>query len=131
MKKRKIKVNPKLTFASCGLDKANNFLQAPVCPCGCGHYANPIIKSEEELCDFMGMLLADHDCDYCAIFAVCKDNKGVFATKIDGTITMYRIKDTVAGIKKTIAEMNEVAEGFHCYGLLEQVDFESYRIVMD
>lgn len=119
------------TFKSCGLNAKNNFLQAPKCECGCGGYANPIIESKNELCNFMGMLLADHDCQHCAIFAINKDGSAVMGVKLDGEITFMETNMKGKCVaRRAIREMQEEFN-FHCYGLLEQVSENTYRIVMD
>lgn len=130
MKKRNIRVIPKTTFASCGLDKRNNFLQAPICPCGCGHYANLILKTRQDLYNFMGTMLENHECNHCAIFTLCKDGSAVMAVKLEDGIKIYGVNENEKSTKKIIAEINEDIQ-FHCYGLLEQVDTESYKIIMD
>ena len=130
MKKHKIRATPKLTFASCGLDKRNNMLQAPICPCGCGNYMNLVLKTKQDLYDFMGMMLEDHECHHCAIFTLLKDGSAVVAIKIEDGIKIYGIDGKERSARKVIAEIQEDIQ-FHCYGLLKQVDEESYRIVMD
>ncbi len=119
------------TFKSCGLNAKNNFLQAPKCECGCVGYANPVIKSREELCDFMGMLLSDHECEHCAIFAINEDGSATMGLKFEEGILFAetKIKSKCAS-RKAIKELDEEF-GFHYYGLLEQATNDTYRIVMD
>ena len=130
MKKHKIRATPKTTFASCGLDKRNNMLQAPICPCGCGNYMNLALKTKQDLYDFMGTMLEDHECHHCAIFALLKNGNAVVAIKLEDGIKIYSVEKNGISVKKAIAEINEGMQ-FHYYGLLEQIDEESYRIVMD
>lgn len=127
MKKHRIRATPKTTFASCGLDKENNILQAPICQCGCGHYANLVLKTKQDLYDFMGSMLADYDCHHCAIFTLYKDGSLSMAIKLEDGISIYGAKENA---KRVIADLQKDFE-FHCYGLMEQVDAELYRIVMD
>ena len=130
MKRYRIKANCKTTFASCGLDKSKNFLQAPICECGCGGYMNIILKTEQDLYDFINILLDDHECNHCAIFALQNGGTAVFGAKLEDGIQFYRLNNNGCNVKKIIAEM-EIDFEFHCYGLLEQVEETIYKIVMD
>lgn len=120
----------KITFATCGLNAENNFLQAPICPCGCGEYASLILNTKRDLYNFMETLLEEHDCDYCAIFALCNDESHAFVVKADGTIAHCQANSSYDEVMKTIAHLQEEIQ-FHCYGLLVQVDTDLYKIVMD
>lgn len=115
------------TFRSCGLEKQKNFLEAPMCPCGCGNYVNLVAKTKRELYDFIGATLHEYDCHYCAIFVLCKDGSAVMGVKQEDGITIYGIKENA---RREIADI-EREFNFHCYGLLEQVDADSYKIIMD
>ena len=130
MKKHKIRATPKTTFASCGLDRRNNMLQAPICQCGCGNYMNLVLKTKQDLYDFMGIMLEDYECHHCAIFTLLKDGNAAMAIKLEDGIKIYVAEKNGISAKKVIAEINENFQ-FHHYGLLEQVDEESYRIVME
>ena len=59
--------NSNMTFKFYGLDATNNFLQAPICGCGCGEYANLILETDSDVCGFMHVMLEEHDCDHCGI----------------------------------------------------------------
>lgn len=122
----------KTTFEYCGLDKENNFLQAPICPCGCGEYANIILKSDEDVFGFMYTMLEENECDHCAIFALKDNNHILLGMKIDGEIVCYTAKNNSFehGYEDIFTGLQDKFE-FHCYGLLEQVDEESYRIIME
>lgn len=116
------------TFAYYGLDKHLNFLQAPICECGCGQYMNVILK-DGDVYGIMHELLEEHDCDYCAIFTVKRDDTAITGVKIDGNIIVYDCK--IDGQKKELFKAFQEDMEFHCYGLLEQVDEELYRIIME
>lgn len=116
------------TFASCGLDLEKNFLQAPICPCGCGEYAYPVLQTKEDLYGFMYLMLDEHDCSHCAIFAICMDGNVYMSIKAEDGIKIYISNGD--DLKKLIADVQEEFQ-FHCYGLLEQINDEQYSIVMD
>ena len=116
------------TFAYYGLDKNLNFLQAPVCECGCGQCMNMVIK-EDDVYGLMHELLDEHDCGYCAIFTVKRNDTAIMGVKIDGDIRMYDCK--IDGHKKELFKALQEDMEFHCYGLIEQVNEELYRIIMD
>lgn len=130
MMKRRIKVSRRMTFAACGLNAENNFLQAPICTCGCGKYMNIVLKTDQELYDFIGTMLSEYECECCAIFVIGKDGNGIIATKIDGKISIYGVESNGCSMKKAIADIQNDVQ-FHCYGLLEQIDEKSYKIVME
>lgn len=116
-------------FAYYGLDKSKNFLQAPICECGCGEYMNIILKDDSDICSLMYELLTENDCNHCAIFVVKNDGTVILGAKLDDDIQAYNCK--IDGSKKDcFKEIQETWE-WHCYGLLEQADEESYRIIMD
>lgn len=124
----------RVNFDDCGLDIEHNILQAPLCSCGCGNYANLVIEDEEDLRDFIGEMLAMQECNHCAIFVLHNDGKTVTLGESDGEyINFVTLKDKAedtwnADIVKEVQDELE----FHCYGLLEQLDDgDLYRIVME
>ena len=120
--------NMSVTFASCGIDPAQNFLQAPLCPCGCGGYAYPVLKAKDDLYGFMYAMLEDHDCNHCAIFAICDDNSVAIGIKAEDGIKIYGSNGD--NLQQLIADVQEEFQ-FHCYGLLEQINAEQYSIIME
>jgi len=118
----------KTTFAYYGLDKNKNFLQAPICKCGCGQYAS-ILLTDKDVPGFMYELLEEHDCDYCAIFTVKNDNTVVMGVKIDGDIQVYNC--IFEGKTRLLFWELQRDTEFHCYGLIEQIGEERYRIIME
>lgn len=116
------------TFAYYGLDKRKNFLQAPICTCGCGHYANLILKNDDDVCSFMHTMLEEWDCSHCAIFTVKNGNEVLMGVKLEDDIKCYKC---VAECHRDLFKDIQNDFEFHCYGILEQVDANSYRIVMD
>ena len=118
-----------LTFRSCGLNRTQNFLESPICPCGCGERANIILKTNKEVFDFIGAMLYENDCNHCAIFVVRNDGTMNFGIKLsEDDIQLYRCNDRNS--KQVIADMQK-AYKFHYYGLLQQTGDESYTIIMD
>lgn len=126
----------KSTFASYGLDAKNNFLQAPRCDCGCGGYANLVLENDDDVCSFMYAMLEEHDCQRCGIFARKENNELLIGFKLDGEIGCFKgnVSDngfaTLKEARDCVAAMQEGLQ-LHCYGLLEQVDKDLYKIVMD
>ena len=117
-----------LTFADCGLNKENNFLEAPMCTCGCGQYANLVFEDKGDVANFIHTMLDEHDCGHCAIFAFLKNDEMLIGIKLDYETKVY----CAAGedLEVGIAEIQKDME-FHCYGLLEQVDDNLYKIIME
>ena len=127
--KRKINTIPhKSTFAYYGLDKSKNFLEAPICPCGCGQYANVILESYDDICGFMHTMLDEWDCNHCAIFTVKNGDEVLMGVKLSDGIKCYKCK--ADGHRDLFKDIQGDFQ-FHCYGILEQVDDTSYKIIMD
>lgn len=129
-------------FEAYGLNSYRNFLSAPDCECGCGGKMQPVIDNEDELFQFMYMMLADNDCTNCAIFAHGY-NDTMYATIKTGDIKAFdneeepNQKDDPVdfyGIEET--DMNFFKEFdaefcLHCYGLLIQGADGAWTIVED
>ena len=119
----------KTTFEFYGLDKENNFLQAPKCECGCGGYAGLILETDNDVCSFIHTMLEEHDCEHCGIFAFKKNGVDMLmGLKLDGEIKCY--KGQVDGVEGSLVDIQNKLK-LHCYGILEQVDNDLYSIVMD
>lgn len=125
--------NEKVTFKLVGLNKNNNFLQAPICECGCGQYANLVLENDDEVYSFICTMLDEHDCQHCGIFAL-KDNGSILTgLKLDGEIKCYLMQNNSfeeEGWINTFRDLQKELK-LHCYGLLEQVGENLYSIVMD
>ena len=121
-----------LCFGDCGLDVDCNFLDAPLCTCGCGNYMNLVLEGNQEVADFMYSMLEECDCNYCAIFALMRDNTLIFGSKFDDGTKVVHIQDKNKGLNIDLVRELQDEFGFHCYGLLEQMEDEtSFRIVME
>ena len=122
-----------ITFNTCGLDVEKNFLQAPLCECGCGNYLD-ICAYDDEIADICGNFAEINDCEHCGVFAITSKNDCVFALKMfdeeneEIVITIYR-KDGITDYRNIgyIADELEL----HCYGLLVCKKPGLYRIVME
>lgn len=120
----------KITFKTCGLNSKNNFLQAPVCECGCGEYANLVLETDDDVFGFMHSMLEEHDCEHCGIFAFKQNGKDVLmGLKLSGEIKCYKAK-VDGGVKESLSDIQKELQ-LHCYGLLEQVGDDLYSIVMN
>lgn len=125
--------NEKVTFKLVGLNKKNNFLQAPICECGCGQYANLVLKDDDEVCSFMHTMLEEHECEHCGIFVIKDDKHILMGLKLDGETKCYHANaesDNATDYKNIFKGTQKILK-LHCYGLLEQVGEDLYRIVMD
>lgn len=116
------------TFAYYGLDKDKNFLQAPLCECGCGHYANLVLEDDDDICGFMHAMLEEHECNHCAIFTVKGGDEVLMGIKSDDGIKCW--KCMAEGRENLFKDIQDGYQ-FHCYGFLEQVGDNLYRILMD
>lgn len=121
-----------ITFDMCGLDKDKNFLQAPLCECGCGNYMD-LCAYDDEIDDLCKSMLAMNDSDYCGIFAITSRNSCLFFVKTYDD----EEEDVVIGTfeKETLDDYKElgwIENQLHldCYGLLVYRKPGSYRIVM-
>lgn len=54
-------------FGAYGLDKNKNFLQAPLCECGCGEKMSLVLETNKDLFQFMNVMLIENDCNHCGI----------------------------------------------------------------
>lgn len=118
-----------ITFHMCGLDKEKNFLESPQCECGCGGKGYLIINNKEDATDLAWQLVADNDCNCCAVFVILEDNSMVFAYRhgegVDN-ISVYKTNKT-----EDYSDIGSVADelGLHCYGLITHVKGNQYSIV--
>lgn len=125
----------KLTLKDLGAEKCINLLQPVRCGCGCGGYANMIIKDEEDYNVFTvaSSLLSETDCEHAWIFVI-KDwiVSGAFTTE-EG-IRYF----STAGTRKSFVNLEEQIEFVkgliedvqpHCIGVQQQTGNGSFRIV--
>ena len=120
----------KITFELCGLDSENNFLQAPICECGCGEYAGLVLETDDDVCSFMHTMLEEHDCEHCGIFAFNQNGTDMLmGLKLSGEIKCYK-GGVEGGIEGSLVDIQNELQ-LHCYGILEQVEENLYGIVMD
>ena len=117
-----------LTSRSCGLNRNHNQLQAQICLYGCGHYMDLVLKDDNDVAGFIYSMLAEFECEHCAIFAIKQNGSLIFGQKTDEDIICYHLRTNNA--KKEIADMQKMFN-FHCYVLLQQTGDESYAIIMD
>lgn len=136
MDKIKLKTRT-VRFEDCGLDSECNILQAPKCECGCGEYANLVLKTHQDVVDLCYGLLEDQECCHCAIFVMNKDNTVTlgYKTEDEDDDIISRVV-TLGSPEKTDTYIDVVKElqnqfRFHCYGLMEQCDDDLYRIIME
>lgn len=122
-----------ITFDMCELDKEKNFLQAPICECGCGGYMD-ICAYDDEIADICEQLVEVNDCNHCGVFAITSRNNCVFVLKmyddetdevVINAFQKYAISD-YGDIGKIANELE-----LHCYGLLVCKKPGLYRIVVE
>ena len=108
-----------VTFHMCGLDKEKNFLISPQCECGCGGKTYIILNTKEEITNLEWQLVADNDCNCCAVFVILEDNSMVFA---------YRHGEDIDDI--SVYETNKIedySDSLTPYGLLKSAVRDEYR----
>ena len=127
-------------FAAYGLNKFKNFLNAPICECGCGNKTHILLKDDEALLNLTGQLLSEHDCENCAIFAHSYDNKLYATVKClefdeedddyeDGEVVIRLLGTTDDNL--TFFQELDAEFGFHCYGLMIETKKGEWKIIED
>ena len=135
MSKKTVKFRARC-FEGYGLNKFRNFMSAPECECGCGGKGYLVLETEEDLFGAMHGILADHDCNQCAIFAHAYNDEMYAAIKLsdveeyDGEVKECPIN--FLGVKKTDMDFfRELDAEFclHCYGLMIQRHDGTWEII--
>ena len=118
-------------FGAYGLDKDKNFLQAPLCECGCGEKANLVLEDIKDLFQFMYAMLMENDCNHCGIFAYAFDGSMYAALKVenetDDPVLFFQIKESDLGFFR---EWDDELE-LHCYGLIIETQRGLWKIIED
>lgn len=121
-----------ITFETCGLNIEKNFLQAPLCECGCGNYAD-ICAYDDEIANVCENLVEINNCNYCGVFAITSNNNCIFAIKMfdecEGDVVVDLFQKYEITDYKDIGKIADELE-LHCYGLLVCKEPGLYRIVM-
>ena len=114
-----------------GLDKNKNFLQAPLCECGCGEKMSLVLETNKDLFQFMNVMLIEKDCNHCGIFAYAFDGSMYTALKIenetDDPVLFFQIKESDLGFFR---EWDDELE-LHCYGLIVETKHDEWKIIED
>lgn len=129
----------KLTLKDLGAKKCINLLQPMKCECGCGGYANLIIKDEEDYNVFTvaGSLLEETDCNHAWIFVIeswavsgaCTTDDGIqyFSTaNSENKEPIIDFDEQVELVKSIIKDVQP-----HCIGVLQITEDGSFRVVTD
>ena len=118
-------------FGAYGLDKNKNFLQAPLCECGCGEKMSLVLEDIKELFQFMNMMLIENDCNHCGIFVYAFDGSMYAALKVenetDDPVLFFQIKESDLGFFR---EWDDELE-LHCYGLIIETRKGLWKIIED
>ena len=118
-------------FGAYGLDKNKNFLQAPLCECGCGEKMSLVLEDIKDLFQFMSMMLMENDCNHCGIFAYAFDGSMYTALKIenetDDPVLFFQIKESDLGFFR---EWDDELE-LYCYGLIIETRKGLWKIIED
>lgn len=134
----------KLTLKDLGADKCINLLQPVRCDCGCGGYAEMIIKDEEDYNVFTvaGSLLSETDCNNAWIFIMeYWAISGAYTTEDENGNHCIRYFSTAnTANEKPLTDFNERVEFVkdiikdvkpHCIGVLQQTETGNFRVVAD
>lgn len=124
-------------FEAYGLNSFRNFLSAPECECGCGKKAVLCLEDTKVLFGFAHELLADHDCNQCAIFAHSYNDEMFAIVKLDDVEGYDECNSEeypihFLGIKETDMEFFKELDaefGLHCYGLIIQNKDGNWEII--
>lgn len=130
-------MNKKLTLRDLGAEKCINLLKPIKCECGCGGYANLIIKDEENYNVFTvaGSLLSDTDCEHAWIFILenwivsgaCTTENGIQYFSTAGKREPFvNLEEQVEFVKGLIEDIQP-----HCIGVLQQTENGTFRVVTD
>ena len=132
-------MNRKLTLRDLGAENCINLLQPIKCECGCGGYANMIIKNEEDYNVFTvaGSLLEETDCEHAWIFVMegwavsgaytSEDGIKYFSTATPENETpIASFEEEVALVKSLIEDIEP-----HCVGVLQRTENDTFRVVSD
>lgn len=116
-------------FGAYGLDKNKNFLQSPLCECGCEEKASIVLDTQKDLFQFMNVMLMENDCNHCAIFAYAFDGCMYTALKVenetDDPVLLFQIKESDLGFfREWDDELN-----LHCYGLIIETRNGLWKII--
>ena len=118
-------------FGAYGLDKNKNFLQAPLCECGCGEKMSLVLETNKDLFQFMNVMLIENDCNHCGIFAYAFDGSMYVALKVenetDDPVLFFQIKESDLGFFR---EWDDELE-LHCYGLIIETRKGLWKIIED
>lgn len=118
-------------FSAYGLDKNKNFLQSPLCECGCGEKMSLVLEDIKDLFQFMYAMLMENDCNHCGIFAYAFDGSMYTALKVenetDDPVLFFQIKESDLGFFR---EWDDELE-LHCYGLIIETRKGLWKIIED
>ena len=118
-------------FSAYGLDKNKNFLQSPLCECGCGEKMSLVLEDIKDLFQFMHAMLMENDCNHCGIFAYAFDGSMYAALKVenetDDPVLFFQIKESDLGFFR---EWDDELE-LHCYGLIIETQRGLWKIIED
>ena len=118
-------------FSAYGLDKNKNFLQSPLCECGCGEKMSLVLETNKDLFQFMYAMLMENDCNHCGIFAHAFDGSMYAALKVenetDDPVLFFQIKESDLGFFR---EWDDELE-LHCYGLIIETRKGLWKIIED
>lgn len=109
----------KITFARLGMKKENLLIEAPMCPCGCGHKATMIMQNDE-IPSFAFELTKWLD-ENCGI-AFVKENTTQYIKKTGTTYTR------LFGVT-SMQYLREIVQSNDKYAIMVETGDGSYRVV--
>lgn len=130
-------MNRKLTLKDLGAENCINLLKPVRCDCGCGGYANMVIKDEEDYNVFTvaGSLLSETDCEHAWIFILedwivsgaCTTDEGIRYFSTAGTREPFTsLEEQIEFVRGLIEDIQP-----HMIGVLQHTKDNCFRVVTE
>ena len=133
-----------LTLKDLGAENCINLLQPIKCNCGCGGYANMVIKDEKDYNIFTvaGSLLAETDCNHAWIFVIESwAVSGAYTTEDENgdkciqyfTTANPENETPIESFEEGVELVKSIIEDIqpHCVGILHITKDGTFRVVTD
>lgn len=115
-------------FGAYQLDVKKNFLEAPVCPCGCKEKPLAMLHTKDELFQFMENVLVEETCEQCGIFAYGLNGKMCAAIKLANTDSIHFIESETENEIKFFKDLDEALQ-LHQYALMIETQIGNWKVI--